>query len=84
MNTSQKCNCCGKEDVCKYKEQYENAVDKILNCNVADNCNVPHSNLMSIEKLEYATFIEVSIKCPFRIEKNTSNIRSVKENKLND
>ena len=22
MNTSQKCNCCCKEDVCRYKEAY--------------------------------------------------------------
>lgn len=29
MNTSYKCNCCCKEDVCRYKEQYSNDCDRI-------------------------------------------------------
>lgn len=29
MNTSYKCNCCCKEDVCRYKEQYLRDVDRI-------------------------------------------------------
>lgn len=29
MNTSYKCNCCCKEDVCRYKEQYLNNCDRI-------------------------------------------------------
>ena len=29
MNTSQKCNCCLKESVCKYKTEYVLSVEKI-------------------------------------------------------
>lgn len=29
MNTSYKCNCCVKEDVCRYKEQYRKECDRI-------------------------------------------------------
>ena len=29
MNTSYKCNCCCKEDVCRYKEQYLQDCDRI-------------------------------------------------------
>lgn len=29
MNTSVKCNCCCKEDVCKYKEQYLKDCERI-------------------------------------------------------
>lgn len=29
MNTSYKCNCCCKEDVCKYKEQYLQDCERI-------------------------------------------------------
>lgn len=29
MNISQKCNCCIKEDVCRYKEQYVSNCESI-------------------------------------------------------
>lgn len=29
MNTSQKCNCCVKESVCKYKVEYETDCEKL-------------------------------------------------------
>ena len=31
MNTSYKCNCCCKEDVCKYKDEYISDCNRIKN-----------------------------------------------------
>ena len=31
MNTSQKCNCCIKESVCKYKVEYEHDCENLKN-----------------------------------------------------
>ena len=59
MNISTKCNCCIKEDVCKIKEKYENAVKNVLECNVSLDDGHP-----AYLKLKDADFIEVSIKCP--------------------
>lgn len=31
MNTSYKCNCCVKQDVCRYQDQYNKDCDRIKN-----------------------------------------------------
>ena len=65
MNISTKCNCCIKEDVCNIKSKYENAVKKVLECNVSlsDGQNETHH-------LKDVDYLEVSIKCRKMFPKN--------------
>lgn len=40
MNTSQKCNCCIKESVCKYKVEYEHDKENLKNAIVGRTTEV--------------------------------------------
>ena len=72
MNSSQKCNCCLCEQVCKYKEIYLNGIKQILNVTIS-----AEDEKGSFWKLKDCPHIEVSIKCPHIVAK--SNLRGVCE-----
>jgi len=56
MNISTKCNCCIKEDVCKYKNDYEAAKKAILD-------TTWETSRGGIATLKGSQIISVSIKC---------------------
>ena len=58
MNISTKCNCCLAENVCKFKEQYNQARKEIAD----------------IAKGYGLSIVEVIIKCPNRIEKSLNGV----------
>ena len=60
MNISTKCNCCVCEQVCAYKQIYENGVKAIL------NTNIQYGNGAFCELRNYP-HIEVSIRCPHMV-----------------
>ena len=57
INISTKCNCCIKEDVCKYKQEYEDAVESIL------NAGWNSSDGGYFTQLRDSQIVSVSIKC---------------------
>lgn len=69
MNTSQKCNCCAAENVCKFKEAYQKAVEAILQTEV--DSTYPGVIIGGPVKVRSAGFIEVDIKCPNMITRST-------------
>ena len=60
MNLNTKCNCCMCESVCKYKYDYQEGVESILNTTLTlcDN---------TVTKLKDYPHIEVSIRCPHMV-----------------
>ena len=60
MNLSTKCNCCMCESVCKYKNDYENGVEDILNTSITLRDN-------TVTKLKDYPHIEVTIRCPHMV-----------------
>lgn len=63
MNTSTKCNCCVCEEVCLYKELYENAVSTILDSLIDDGKH-------GFWKLRDCSHVEVSIRCPHMVTRS--------------
>lgn len=64
MNTSQKCNCCVCEPVCKWKDVYQNGVEAIK------NTNIQNTGTDAFWRLRDCPHIEVSIRCPHIITRS--------------
>lgn len=56
MITSEKCNCCVHEPVCKLREEYHNACEAIKNASYS-------SGKCCVAVVKDTSFLSVSIKC---------------------
>lgn len=57
INLSAKCNCCLKQDVCKFQSEYTNGIAAILNSSYSTG------ESDGFEIVKNSKLIEVSIKC---------------------